>query len=140
MRGRAARAHRRADGEAVYGAVVTLGEARRRPVPQMNPVRVEEEDGSQHGVLRQFFNRPAQGGEHVGKRFALNDQLQNPLLAFEQRFVLLALADVTGERHQKAPASFPECSTTDIDREDGSILAAMAGFKCDHLLGVQSLS
>ena len=82
VRGRAARSHRRADGQPVEGPDVTFGEARRRPVPQMNAVRVEQEDGGQHFPLSQLFNRSAQDREHLGERFALDNLLQNPLLAY----------------------------------------------------------
>ena len=82
VRRRAARPHRGADGDPIDDPIVTVGKARRRPVPQVNPVGVEQQDGGQHFPLRQLLKRPAQDREHVGERFALDNQRQNSLLAF----------------------------------------------------------
>ncbi len=83
----------------------------------MDAVGVEQQDRGQHFPLGQLFDRSAQEREDVGERFALDDLLQNALLADEQRFVLLALADVTGQGHQESSAPFPEGPAADFDRK-----------------------
>lgn len=91
MRGRAARADTFPGGDAVDGLVVEVGQAGRRPVPQVLAVGVGQQDGDQHFLGRQVLDGAGHALKDVGQGRLAGDLLQQGAVLGRQPLGVLDL-------------------------------------------------
>ena len=137
---RAARAGRGPDGGAIDQAAVGGRQARRRAVPQMHAIGVQQEDGTERArhLLFQAKHQPVQ---HRGQRGGAHNQFHGALFPLHQLLRALALGDVNARADVALETALGGVARDALARKPSinSVAVALAVVHLERLAGIEGL-